>query len=231
MEQAFDGFLRDLERGLELIPEIIVEVLPEFIQSLIKVISVDMPKVLAIDIPVAIVKGIFLALPAFINELGFLFADVVNKISELFSGIQSIIDTLKAIREGDFEFATREERQERRRSNVESRLPGITAAVESVRNFASGGKFLPSAAGGMRFTGSSRQGLAMLHQNEFVVPASGQRPQAVDRQMSNMGGNGINIVINSQVVEQNAIDSLVRQIEERFNSNFGMASSNLFGGR
>ena len=82
----------------------------------------------------------------------------------------------------------------------------------------------------MRFTGSSRQGLAMLHQNEFVVPASGQRPQSVDRQMSAMGG-GVNITVNGTIVEQNAIDALVRKIEERFNSNYGLASSNLFGGR
>jgi len=102
---------------------------------------------------------------------------------------------------------------------------------ETSATFAGGGSFIPQAAGGMRYTGNQRSGLAMLHQGEFVVPQSGMRPQSVDRQMNSSGGSAINIVINGTVVEQNAVDALVRRIEERFNSNFGLASSNLFGGR
>ena len=102
---------------------------------------------------------------------------------------------------------------------------------EKSATYAGGGAFIPQAAGGMRYTGNQRSGLAMLHQGEFVVPQSGMRPQSVDRQMSSSGGSPINIVINSPVVEQNAVDALVRRIEERFNSNFGLSSSNLFGGR
>ena len=95
--------------------------------------------------------------------------------------------------------------------------------------FASGGRFIPSAESGIRFTGMS-DGLAMLHRGEFVVPQSGQRPQQVDRQLNRSGG-GMNIVINSLVTEQNAVDQLVRQIENRFNNSYGTSSSNLFGGR
>ena len=96
-------------------------------------------------------------------------------------------------------------------------------------SFASGGRFIPSAQGGIRFTGMN-DGLAQLHRGEFVVPQSGQRPQQVDRQLNQQGG-GMNITINSLVTEQNAIDSLVRQIENRFNNSYGQSSSNLFGGR
>ena len=96
--------------------------------------------------------------------------------------------------------------------------------------FASGGRFIPSAESGIRFTGGG-DGLAMLHRGEFVVPQSGQRPQQVDRQLNRTGGGGVNIVVNSLVTEQNAIDQLVRQIEHRFNSKYGVSSSNLFGGR
>ena len=95
--------------------------------------------------------------------------------------------------------------------------------------FASGGRFIPSAESGIRFTGMS-DGLAMLHRGEFVVPQSGQRPQQVDRQLNRSGG-GMNIIINSLVTEQNAVDQLVRQIENRFNNSYGTSSSNLFGGR
>ena len=88
-----------------------------------------------------------------------------------------------------------------------------------------GGRLL-SARRGMRFSCESA-GLALLHQSEFVVPESGQAPQSVLRSMS--GGGGINISINAQVVERNAIDELVRQIERRF-STFGSSTSPLFGG-
>jgi hypothetical protein len=97
-------------------------------------------------------------------------------------------------------------------------------------SFAGGGRFLPQAQGGIRFTGQT-QGLAMLHQGEYVVPQSGQAPQSVARQMGGMGGSQVNVSIYSPVVDQNAVDALVRRIEERFNSNFGLASSSLFGGR
>ena len=97
-------------------------------------------------------------------------------------------------------------------------------------SFAGGGRFLPQAQGGIRFTGQT-QGLAMLHQGEYVVPQSGQAPQGVARQMGGMGGSQVNVSIHSPVVDQNAVDALVRRIEERFNSNYGLASSSLFGGR
>lgn len=96
-------------------------------------------------------------------------------------------------------------------------------------SYMSGGRFIPKAQGGIRFTGA-QDGLAMLHRGEFVVPQSGQRPQQVDRQMQGMGG-GLTVNINSAVVDRNAVDALVRQIEIRFNNQFGTSSSNLFGGR
>jgi myosin heavy subunit len=97
------------------------------------------------------------------------------------------------------------------------------------QTFMSGGRFIPKAQGGIRFTGM-QDGLAMLHRGEFVVPQSGQRPQQVDRQMSGVGG-GMVVNINSAVVDRNAVDALVREIEIRFNNQFGTSSSSLFGGR
>lgn len=93
-----------------------------------------------------------------------------------------------------------------------------------------GGRFVPSAQGGIRFTGA-QDGLAQLHRGEFVVPQSGQRPQQVDRQLNNTTGGGMTININSAVVDRNAVDALVREIEIRFNNQFGTSSSSLFGGR
>ena len=96
--------------------------------------------------------------------------------------------------------------------------------------FMGGGRFVPSAQGGIRFTGM-QDGLAMLHRGEFVVPQSGQRPQQVDRQLNRTTGGGMTININSAVVDRNAVDALVREIEIRFNNQFGTSSSSLFGGR
>ena len=98
------------------------------------------------------------------------------------------------------------------------------------QTFMGGGRFVPSAQGGIRFTGM-QDGLAMLHRGEFVVPQSGQRPQQVDRQLNNTTGGGMTININSAVVDRNAVDALVREIEIRFNNQFGTSSSSLFGGR
>ena len=174
-----------MKKGLEFLPEILLQVLPQF----------------ALAIAEAIVDGFVLALQSF--------GDILR-------------ESLRLI-------FTREGRQERREANRgffrDFFDPNESAA------FAGGGHFIPKAEGGMRYTGSKRSGLALLHQGEFVVPQSGMRPQTVDRQMSRSSGSPINIVINSPVVEQNAVDALVRRIEERFNSNFGLSSSNLFGGR
>ena len=227
MDQAFQNFTRDLERGLALLPQIVIDILPEFIVTLTKVLTVDLQRFIAIDLPIALIRAIPEIVIAVINEIGFLLADLIN-------GFRSALDQFSAFLQS---VLTREGRRDARADAIEglkdffrSEFGGVQAFGEALRGFAGGGAFVPQAQGGMRFTGSSRSGLAMLHQNEFVVPASGQRPQTVDRQMSSMGG-GVNIVINSPVVEQNAVDAIVRRIEERFNSNFGLSSSNLFGGR
>lgn len=238
MNEAFQNFTRDLERGLALLPQIVIDILPEFVVTLAKVISVDLPKFLAFELPIALIRAIPEIVIAVINEIGFLFADLINRFVNALDQFLNFLQTA----------STREGRQQARSESfsdlgerIAARFDGVTAFLEAFERldsrvrpnggaFAGGGAFIPQAQGGMRFTGSARSGLALLHQNEFVVPASGQRPQTVDRQMSSMGG-GVNIVINSPVVEQNAVDALVRRIEERFNSNFGLSSSNLFGGR
>ena len=94
-------------------------------------------------------------------------------------------------------------------------------------NKRSGGR-IPSGKSGLKFTGSQPSGLALLHQNEFVVPASGQKPQTVDRVMSSSTKN-MNINISGTIIEGNAIDYLVREIERRYQT-FGTSKSNLFQG-
>jgi hypothetical protein len=131
---------------------------------------------------------------------------------------------------------TREGRQERREQQIQG-VTGADRVAEFVRRIGvlgniafegmrAGGR-IPSARSGLNFTGDNA-GLALLHKNEFVVPESGQAPQSVKRAMGGMGGS-VNLVINAQVVERNAVDELVRQIERRFRT-FGQSTSPLFGG-
>ena len=80
----------------------------------------------------------------------------------------------------------------------------------------------------MKFTGSQKEGLALLHENEFVVPASGQKPQAVARTMNQTANSGITVNVSGMIVESNAVDQIVREIERRF-QNFGTSQSTLFG--
>jgi hypothetical protein len=67
----------------------------------------------------------------------------------------------------------------------------------------------------------------MLHEGEAVVPASGRTGQAEQRTFNQAGASGINIVINSAVVENRAIDELVRRLEHRFGA-FGVGKTALF---
>ena len=173
----------------------------------------------------ALPRILFQVLPPLFVE----FADRV--VFGFFKGIaefvRQIIDGIKSIftREG------RQERREGRRERRDARGEEFRRRLEQLVNiagFRSGGRFLPSARGGIKFTGSD-EGLAMLHRGEFVVPETGQMPQAVQRTMG-MGQGGMTININAAVVESNAVDELVRQIERRFQT-FGSSTSPLFGGR
>lgn len=150
---------------------------------------------------------------------------IAGAITEaIIDGIQlffiNLVELLKSAFTGKL---GREERRDRRREFIRDYLDPEASA------FAGGGRFLASAMGGIRYTGEARQGLAMLHQGEYVVPRTGQAPQQVQRDLA--GGSGVNINISSIITEQNAIDKLVREIERRFNSRYGQSQSNLFGGR
>lgn len=131
------------------------------------------------------------------------------------------------------------------RDPIGSILRGLSALFESLiqsilepifslfPSFMSGGR-MPSAQGGLRFTGANR-GLAMLHEGEMVVPRSGQISSTVARDAQGAiqaqgGGGGVTVVINSAITERSAVDALVRKIEERFSA-FGQSTSPLFGGR
>jgi hypothetical protein len=150
-------------------------------------------------------------------------SELVVQLGQLFSDM--IVAFVQAIRDL---FPSREGAEtaaEEHRNFIKAFINAISFGGDVFR---SGGNFIPSAKSGIRFTGAN-EGLALLHRGEYVVPETGQAPQQVQRDLGmGMGGNGIVINIQAQVVEQNAIDELVRQIERRFQT-FGQSTSTLFG--
>lgn len=162
--------------------------------------------------------------PILIEFVDRLIFGLIKGFAEQFNNVVNVFKSLFT-REGRQELkAQRDRRQEARGEEFRRRLEQLV----NIAGFRSGGRFLPSARGGIKFTGSD-EGLAMLHRGEFVVPETGQMPQAVQRTMG-MGQGGMTININAAVVESNAVDELVRQIERRFQT-FGSSTSPLFGGR
>ena len=163
--------------------------------------------------------------PILIEFIDRLIFGLLKGFAEQFNNVINVFRSLFT-REGRQELkAQRDRRQEARGEEFRRRLEQLV----NIAGFRSGGRFLPSARGGIKFTGMQDQGLAMLHRGEFVVPETGQMPQAVQRTMG-MGQGGMTININAAVVESNAVDELVRQIERRFQT-FGSSTSPLFGGR
>ena len=164
-------------------------------------------------------------------EMLVVFADAI-----VFGIAKAFAETLNQVLQFFRSIFTREGRRERREQRFVEGRSGAQRIDELLRRLGvlgdiafegmrAGGR-IPSARSGLNFTGQNA-GLALLHKNEFVVPESGQAPQSVKRAMGGMSGS-VNIVVNAQVVEQNAVDELVRQIERRFRT-FGQSTSPLFG--
>jgi hypothetical protein len=172
-----------------------------FAQGL-KILPTVLIKVLP-EFALAIAKGIIFAIPVLIGEIAKM---ISNFISSIFGNDEEEPFTQK----------------EQKKSSLFSG-PLIGSDLQTVP---------PEGRAGLRFTSGTfgGAGLAVLHPNEYVVPSTGQRPQAIDRQLQNMNGSGgMNITINSMMTEYSAVDSLVNKIEQRFKT-FGGATSTLFTG-
>ena len=223
LPDQFDSFISNFEKGIDILPRIIKDILPEFIVQFAKVISVDFMKLLMWDLPIAIIA----ALPELINqiliELVLLIADIFKGAVDIVRDIKHFVQTISS-KEGWRMIAQQITIAIKDQFDANMRFLGDAFDVSK----RSGGRYIPSARGGIRFTGSE-DGLAMLHRGEYVVPESNVMSQAVNRRLDQSSGSGINITINADIVEGSAVDALVRRIEERFGS-FGASTSTLFGG-
>ena len=215
--EAIGGALGTLAKLGEQTPEEIEAQFMAFADAVAKGLE-NLPAILIRVLPrfvIALIRGIgqaILNLPALIGQA----------LKDVFGGIwESIKEFFRSI-------FTKEGRRERRRERdgEPSEAAKFFSSLFTGQAMMGGGRML-TAQSGVRFTGAKR-GLAMLHEGETVIPASGRTGQAEQRSMGSMGGSPINIVINSAVVENRAIDELVRRLESRF-STFGAGKSSLFG--
>ena len=181
----------------------------------------------------AIVKGILMlpeilikVLPPMLVKLAFKIVDALLKLPALigkqfFSAIGNLIQAIK-----DWLSLNSDERKEKRQSRREK----VGNWFKETFSFQGGGRYVPSAQGGLRYTDKSwgGAGLAMLQPGETVVPQSGQMSDATRQNLfSQMGGGGLSVNINADIVEGNAVDALVRKLEQRF-LEFGGGRSPLF---
>ena len=220
IDEKFDTFLENMKKGIKILPKIVSEVLPEFLAGIAGTLVFDLTRMIPVLL-VHVAKGVVMLIPHLINEIVLFIADIFKKTVNLIDGIKSFIQLITT-KDGWKQIG------EQIVQAIKDQLQFSREFLKDAFSMRSGGRYIPAARGGLRFTGSD-EGIAMLHRGEFVVPESNVTPQAVDRRLNREMGGGINLTINADIVEGSAIDELVRKIEERFGT-FGASTSTLFGG-
>ena len=175
----------------------------------------------------AIANGIAMLPAVLIEVFPRLFVDLAAKLIAALIRLPTDFAVSIAVALKDFFSALFDAPGEKIKEGIGNVLDFFLEPFERLNPKLGGGRVhFPAGQGGLRFTGQQR-GLAMLHEGEVVTPRSGRMSQGLQRRFQS--GQAPNIVINSAVVDGNVIDTLVRQIEERFLT-FGTSQSTLFGG-
>ena len=175
----------------------------------------------------AIANGIAMLPAVLIEVFPRLFVDLAAKLIAALIRLPTDFAVSIAVALKDFFSALFDAPGEKIKEGLGNVLDFFMEPFERLNPKLGGGRVhFPAGEGGLRFTGRQR-GLALLHPGEVVTPRSGRMSQGLQRRFQ--GGQAPNIVINSAVVDGNVIDTLVRQIEERFLT-FGTSQSTLFGG-
>tara|TARA_Y100000593_G_scaffold10669_1_gene19122 strand:- start:2664 stop:4754 length:2091 start_codon:yes stop_codon:yes gene_type:complete len=206
--------IKGLKDSIKGVIKALVQVIPDLI--------VELPRLLIDMIPV-VLEGLFKAIPALVEAL--IIKLPIAIVKSLFQWWKSIWQTVR-----DFLFPRREERKARR-SEFKQNLQesGVSKFGQTMA------ALFTSAEGKEQFNqrfkkhaGTShvdRTGMFLLQAGEQVVPSSGTTTQGMARRMG--GGGGMNVTINTNVVDQNSIRGLGKLLEQEFSS-FGRSTSPLF---
>ncbi len=186
----------------------LVEVLPKLIVSIPRAIINAVPD---------LIEGIFLAIPelviAFMAELPIAIVKGVGRWFKI------AWQTIKNWFSTDF-FKKGEKGKEARQKTALN----VAKFVDNVFNMGAAQR----ASGIKKHAGTAhvdRTGAFLLQAGEAVVPNSGTTTQGMDRRMGGRGG--MNVTINTNVVDKNAIRGLGKLLEQEFH-NFGRSTSPLF---
>tara|TARA_R110002020_G_scaffold161046_3_gene345756 strand:+ start:53 stop:2080 length:2028 start_codon:yes stop_codon:yes gene_type:complete len=183
----------------------LVEVLPDLI--------VEIPRLLIDAIP-DLIAGIVSAIPALLEALIVRLPEAIAM--GLFNWWKVVWRTIKETLGKDFFKKGDKGRQARGEFAVK--------ASKFLSNLVGPGGFFR----GKKHAGTShidRTGMALVQAGEQIVPSSGTTTQGMDRRMGR--GGGVNVTINTNVVDKNAIRGLGKLLEQEFSS-FGRSTSPLF---
>tara|TARA_Y100000361_G_scaffold35041_1_gene29469 strand:- start:2552 stop:4582 length:2031 start_codon:yes stop_codon:yes gene_type:complete len=199
------GLLQGLSAIGQMGTEQIVESFKASIGGVIKAIFEVIPQ-LIVELPQAIVEGFLVGL---VDALRKLFAFLIENM-----------------------FRPNKEKRKARRDEFRENLEdsGISKFEQSLLMLITGPKAKDKVNKRLEkmHTGTSfvdRTGAFLLQAGEAVIPNSGTTTQGMAKRMS--GGGGMNVTINTNVVDQNSIRGLGRLLENEFSS-FGRSTSPLF---
>ena len=199
-----EGFIEGIKVLIKEFPSIITDVLPDLIGTLIP------------ELIIALVEASPYIAKAFLVDLP----------RALFEGFVAAFDMLwKTIR--DFfkqlflELIPGKQKGERGGKGILETAGGF---LKDVFHGVTMGAFESKQPGGF----INRTGLQLLHAGEYVQPTSGAVPQSARGRMGASGG-GVNITINTNVVDPNSIDQLGRMLQRHFGQ-MGRSTLPIFGG-
>ena len=172
-----------------------------------------------------VVKAVFEVVPQLIVELPFVLIETLPKI--LFEALRQFVQSI-----AEALFPKREERQKREeeRKRLREQLGNFGGALMAAEGdpLKTAGLFVRNVFTKKKHAGTAhidRTGAFLLQAGEAVVPNSGTTTQGMVRRMG--GGGGMNVTINTNVVDSNSIRGLGRLLEAEFGS-LGRSTSPLF---
>ena len=216
-------FSDDLTAGIMELPDLMTRAIPEFVEAFVPALIEALLRS-AVDLGIAMLTAPFEMIRTVFVDLPMLIAE---RIGEVFRDFRDWLDRAKEFVDNLLSLNPRDELSAAASSQTAGRVAlAIGTAGMSELGMAIGRSFKEGA--GMQTGGFvDRTGIALVHQGERVVPATGASTQTARGMMG--GGSATSITINTNVVDPNSIPALVSEIERHFGS-FGRGTSPLFQG-
>ena len=193
------GAVDVLVAGVLELPELLTEALPQVMEEMIASLAENAPQIAA-----ALVQALLLAMPSMVAAM---VRGVFDAMTAMVDAILSSVGLGQQGRETIGGFG-------RVAAGIATAgRSEIVRALTDCREYQTGGYV-------------DRTGLAMVHAGERVTPAHGAATHTTRAAMGG-GGGGVNLTVNTNVVDPNSIPALVREIERVFGQN-GRGSSPLF---